>query len=463
MAKSSSSFFCKECGTESSQWVGRCGGCGEWNTLVQAPKGPTGSAKSGKSSATERVVAPQPLASFDTSIGAPKPTGIPELDRVLGGGLVPASTTLLGGEPGVGKSTLLLQVLAAAAARGGKVLVVSAEEAGAQIRARAERLGLRLDGLQVLNSTSVDDACAGIEADRPELVVVDSIQTVHDPASASGAGSVNQVTLCAQRLIGAAHASGAALVLVGHVTKDGGLAGPRVLEHMVDTVLTFEGDQARQLRMLRAVKHRFGPTGELGLFEMGEIGLSGVTDPGSRFIGDRRDGITGSAVAATVDGHRTLIVEIQALVVELSSPEAAPRWATQGVDQRRLSLLTAVLSKRANVTTSRCDVYAATTGGARVAEPGADLALCLAVASSRNDLPLPPDLAAFGEVGLSGDVRTVGRAEARLREAARLGFKRALVPEAEACRVSGMTVVPVATLNDALRAAGLGPKRRAAA
>ena len=468
MARSHSLFFCKECGTESGQWVGKCGGCGEWNTLVEAPPAePTSGGRSGKRSAgalaaSPPAIQPQALDSFDIAAGAAHPTGIAELDRVLGGGLVNGSTTLLGGEPGVGKSTLLLQVVAAVAGRARKVLVVSAEEAGGQIRARAERLGLQLAAIRVLNSTSVDDACAAIETDRPDLVVVDSIQTVHDPASASAPGSVNQVTLSAQRLIASAHASGAALVLVGHVTKDGGLAGPRVLEHMVDTVLTFEGDQARQLRMLRAIKHRFGPTGELGLFEMGADGLSGVTDPGSRFIGDRRDGITGSAVAATVDGHRTLVVEIQALVVELSSPDAAPRWATQGIDQRRLSLLTAVLSKRADVTTGRCDVYAATTGGVRVGEPGADLALCLALASSRLDVPLSPDLAAFGEVGLSGDVRGVGRAETRLREAARLGFKRALVPASEACQVSGMRVVPVATITEALQAVGLAARRNAA-
>ena len=466
MAKPQVSFFCKECGNESGQWVGRCGGCGEWNTLVQAPQpASTPAGKGGQRGGTAAPVPalqPQSLDSFDLKAGTAQPTGIAELDRVLGGGLVAASTTLLGGEPGVGKSTLLLQVLAAVAERGRNVLVVSAEEAGGQIRSRAERLGLRVTEINVLSSTSVDDACAAIETTRPELVVVDSIQTVHDAASASAPGSVNQVTLSAQRLIASAHASGAALVLVGHVTKDGGLAGPRVLEHMVDTVLTFEGDPARQLRMLRAVKHRFGPTGELGLFEMGAAGLMGVTDPGSRFIGDRRDGITGSAVAATVDGHRTLVVEVQALVVELTSPDAAPRWATQGIDQRRLSLLTAVLAKRAGVSTGRCDVYASTTGGARVAEPGADLALCLALASSRSEVPVPADLVAVGEVGLSGDVRPVGRVEARLREAARLGFKKALVAESEACHVSGIKVVPVSTIRDALQASGLITRRAAA-
>lgn len=459
MSKSHGAFFCKECGTESRQWVGRCPGCGEWNTLVEAPAPAPAAAAPGRaargSGAAVPITRPQSLYSFDVVEGAAHPTGIAELDRVLGGGLVKASTTLLGGEPGVGKSTLLLQVMGAVARRGRRVLVVSAEEAGGQIRSRAERLGLRVEELQVLNSTSVDDACSAIEADRPELVVVDSIQTVHDPASASGAGSVNQVTLCAQRLIAAAHASAAALVLVGHVTKDGGLAGPRVLEHMVDTVLTFEGDQARQLRMLRAVKHRFGPTGELGLFEMGAGGLVGVSDPGSRFVGEHREGVTGSAVAATVDGHRTLIVEVQALVVKLNAAEATARWATQGIDQRRVSLLAAVLSKRAGISTSGHDVYAATTGGARVTEPGADLALCLALASSRSEIPVPADLVAFGEVGLSGDVRPVGRGEARLREAARLGFRRALVPRSEACQVKGLVVEPVSDLREAIRAAGL--------
>ena len=462
MARQTTLFFCKECGGESPQWVGRCPACGEWNTLTQAPAGSAGSADSG--APAQRVEA-GPLSSFDSGDGVPRPTGISELDRVLGGGLVAGSATLLGGEPGVGKSTLLLQAMASAARQSRKALLVSAEESGGQIRARADRLGLCVDDLTALNSTSVDDACAAVEKSHPDLVVIDSIQTVHDPASTSAAGSVTQVTSCAQRLIACARAAGTAVVLVGHVTKDGGLAGPRVLEHMVDTVLTFEGDQARQLRMLRAVKHRFGPTGELGLFEMDAQGLVGVTDPGSRFIGERRDGISGSVVAATVDGHRTLIVEVQALVVPVSNADVTPRWATQGVDQRRLSLLTAVLSKRADVKTSGCDVYAATTGGARIAEPGADLALCLALASSRADVPVPADLVAFGEVGLSGDVRSVGRAEARVREAARLGFRRALVPQSEvaACEaIAGIVTVSVRTIAEALGRAGLQPVSAAA-
>ena len=460
MARATSLFFCRDCGGESPQWVGRCPACGEWNTLVAAPT-PTPRSK-GKSAAASRVE-PQRLSDFDAAAGAPRSTGIAELDRVLGGGLVPGSVTLLGGEPGVGKSTLLLQVLASGCVgEGGTALLVSAEESGGQVKTRAERLGLKVDRVSVLDSPSIDDACDTMLNNRPRVVVVDSIQTVRDSEVASAPGSVAQVTACAQRLVEAARASGAATVLVGHVTKDGGLAGPRVLEHMVDTVLTFEGDQARQLRMLRAVKHRFGSTGELGLFEMTEEGLVGVTDPGSRFVGDRRDGITGSAVAATVDGHRTLVVEVQALVVKLEGAEANPRWATQGIDQRRLSLLTAVLSKRAEVRTAGCDVYAATTGGAKVTEPGADLALCLALASSKLDVPVPADLVAFGEVGLSGEVRAVGRSEARLREAARLGFKRALVPAADVQVAHGLVVTPVLTISDALAAAGLQARRRAA-
>ena len=459
MARNSSLFFCSECGGESPQWVGRCAVCGEWNTLVAAPS-ETPASKT--RTATARVE-PQRLTEFDAGAGAPRATGVDELDRVLGGGLVPGSVTLLGGEPGVGKSTLLLQVLASGCAGGqDSALLISAEESGGQVKTRAERLGLKVERVSVLDSPSIDHACDTMLTDRPALVVVDSIQTVRDPALPSAPGSVGQVTACAQRLVEAARTSGAATVLIGHVTKDGALAGPRVLEHMVDTVLTFEGDQARQLRMLRAVKHRFGSTGELGLFEMSEEGLVGVTDPGSRFVGDRRDGITGSAVAGTVDGHRTLVVEIQALVVKLEGAEANPRWATQGIDQRRLSLLTAVLAKRAEVKTSGCDVYAATTGGARVTEPGADLALCLAVASSKLEVPVPADLVAFGEVGLSGEVRAVGRSEARLREAARLGFKRALVPTADVQVAHGLAVTPVLTINDALVAAGLQPRRRAA-
>ncbi len=378
MAKNVSTFFCTDCGNETNRWAGRCPACAAWNTLAAAPEAPAqpGSSRRGTGAEMGPVVAPQSLADFDAAEASPISTGVPELDRVLQGGLVPGSLTLVGGEPGVGKSTLLLQALAGWKGTHPGVLV-SAEESATQVRARAARLGLPVERMSALPSARIDDAVAAAHAGG--LLVVDSIQTVQDPDVASAAGSVAQVTRCAQRLSEAARASGAAVVLVGHITKEGSLAGPRVLEHLVDTVITFDGDPARQLRMLRAVKHRFGPTGELGLFEMTEAGLVGVEEPGARFINEGTRETGGSAVAAAVDGHRTLMVEVQALVVALEGTEASPRWATQGVDSRRLSLLSAVLAKRCGQSLSRSDVFASVVGGARLTDPGADLALCLAL------------------------------------------------------------------------------------
>jgi DNA repair protein RadA/Sms len=373
------------------------------------------------------VLAPVALTDLTAERGTPVPTGVPEFDRVLGGGLLPGSVTLLGGEPGIGKSTLLLQALAAAAGGGKRGLLVSAEESPAQVRGRAERLGALVPGLWLVAETSMPGIRAAIEQTEPDIVVIDSIQTVSDPDLESVPGSVVQVRGCAQQLSALAKADGPIMVLVGHVTKDGALAGPRLLEHLVDTVLSFEGDRHHALRLLRSVKHRFGATGELGLFEMTGAGLEGVTDAGGLFLVDRRPGTPGSVVFPAMEGQRPLLVEVQALVAR--SPLPSPRRSATGFDAGRLSLLLAVLERRAGLVLGRCDVYVSTVGGVRIVDPGADLAVCLAVASAVSGRPVAEDMVVLGEVGLGGEVRQVAHTPRRLAEAARLGFRRALVPE----------------------------------
>ena len=392
----------------------------------------------------------QPLAEVDPIGAMPRPTGLDELDRVLGGGLVPGSVTLLGGEPGVGKSTLLLQALWSVATSGSTVLLISAEESAQQVRLRAERLGSLPAGLLILTGTDLSAATEAIVRLLPALVVVDSIQTVMDPGTNGVPGSMAQVRACADLLVGVAKAHDVPVVLVGHVTKDGSLAGPRVLEHVVDTVLTVEGDRHHALRMVRAVKHRFGPTGELGLFEMEGTGLVAVADPYKLLLGDRRTGIPGSAVLPAVEGQRALLVELQALV----TPSGAhPRRSAQGLDSGRLALLLAVLERRVRVLEPQTDVFTSVVGGVRVTEPAADLALALAVASAARDVPLPPDLVIFGELGLGGEVRQVPHAAQRLGEAARLGFRRAVVPASAPDGPSGLTVHRVRTLAEAVAVA----------
>ncbi len=355
----------------------------------------------------------------------PLPTGIDELDRVLSGGLLPGSATLLGGEPGTGKSTLLLQALASLAASGRRCLLVAAEESAHQVRRRAQRLGADVPGVFVVEATQLPAIVEAVSRSAPDVVVVDSVQAVSDPAVPGGAGSVPQVRECAQSLVALGKASGAALVLVGHVTKDGSLAGPRALEHLVDTVLSFEGDRYLSLRALRAVKHRFGPTGETGLFEMGEQGLKGVADPSALFLEDRREGSAGSTVTVPIEGYRPLVVEVQALVGRASQ---VPRRFVTGLDPGRVGFLVAVLDRRAGVPLGDCDVYVSVTGGARAAEPAADLAICLALASSLVGEPVAPGMVAIGEVGLGGELRRVAGMPKRLAEARRMGFTRALVP-----------------------------------
>ena len=403
-----------------------------------------------------------PLADVVADGSAARPTGVGELDRVLGGGLVPGSVTLLGGEPGIGKSTLLLQLLAAVAGTGVRCLLVSAEESAQQVRLRAERLGAAArasvaptgwSGVWVVSETELSALGAAVDDVGPGLLAVDSIQTVFDADVDSAPGSVVQVRHCAHRLVQLAKSRNLAAVLVGHVTKEGTLAGPRVLEHVVDTVLSFEGDRHHALRLLRAVKHRFGATGELGVFEMGEAGLVGVPDAGALFLADRRPGVPGSAVVPAVEGRRPLLVEVQALVAR--SKLAVPRRSAEGVDAGRLALLAAVLQERAGVSLLERDVYAMAAGGVRVVEPAADLALALAVASARSAVALPADAVACGEVGLGGELRRPGQLERRLSEAARLGFRRAIIPSSAPDPPSGMGAIRAATLAEAVAVLGV--------
>ncbi len=440
-------YRCTDCGSASPQWAGRCGLCGEWNTIVEEVEAaaPRAAHEHRETRPPEHAV---PIGEVDMGACPQRPTGLGELDRVLGGGLVAGSVTLLGGEPGIGKSTLLLQALAALAGRGERCLLVSAEESKQQVRLRAERLGALPSGLWLLSETALPGVLAAVDDVKPDVLVLDSIQTVFDPDLGSAPGSVGQVRECAQRLVALAKERPLATILVGHVTKDGALAGPRVLEHVVDTVLSFEGERHHSLRLLRALKHRFGPTGELGLFEMGEQGLAGVPDAAGLFLGDRRDGVAGSVVVPAMEGQRPLLVELQALVAPTSL--TMPRRSAQGLDAGRLSLLLAVLHRRAAMSTEKADVYASAVGGVRLTEPAADLALGLALASAVTDRPFPADVVAFGEVGLGGEVRQVGHATRRLAEAARLGFKRAVVAASTAEASGALELVRVATLSDAI-------------
>jgi DNA repair protein RadA/Sms len=393
---------------------------------------------------------PVPLVSVDGRGARPLATGIGEVDRVLAGGLVPGSVTLLYGEPGVGKSTLLLQVLASVAETGARALLVSAEESAAQVRARAERLGEIPPDLFVVATADAGDAEAAVGAIEPALVVVDSVQTLSDPGAGSAPGAVSQVRSCAERLARLARARGPAVVLVGHVTKDGDLAGPRMLEHLVDTVLAFEGDRHHTLRLLRAVKHRFGTTGEVGLFEMADRGVRDIADPGPLLLGDRRAEVPGSAVAAIVEGRRSLVVEIQALVC---AGAGGARRTAVGVDARRLATVAAVLESRAGISLAGLELFASVAGGLRANEPAADLPLALALASATTGLALPDDMVSLGEVGLAGEVRQVTGIDRRLAEAGRLGFRRALVPTSAPTGPADLELVRVASVAEAFELA----------
>jgi DNA repair protein RadA/Sms len=452
MAKLRLVYRCTECTGSFPKWAGKCVACGAWNSLVEDVEGPEPQLAS--LAVGMSLVAPgepKPITEIDSAVGQPQPTTIPELDRVLGGGLVPGSVTLLGGEPGIGKSTLLMQLLAAWPK---KTLYVTAEESAQQVRLRAERLDALNDNVWLLAEMSLPNIFNAIQQVSPDLVVIDSIQTIADPDLSSPPGSVVQVRGCAHRLVQEAKHRNLPVIMVGHVTKEGGLAGPRVLEHVVDTVLSFEGERHHALRLLRAAKHRFGPTSELGLFEMTETGMVGVPDASQLFLADRRTGVPGSVVVPTLEGQRPLLVELQALTNPVSGG-APPRRSAQGVDSGRLALLLAVLERRARVSLAGHEVYASVVGGVKLSEPGADLGMCLALVSAVANKPLPADLVVIGEVGLAGEVRQVAQVGRRLTEAARLGFTRAIVPASASAKVAGIRVDTAATINEALSLAGL--------
>lgn len=433
MAKRTTRFVCQNCGSVSTRWAGRCDGCGEWNTIVEELDGGTSGVGAGPRSlsVTGRKGRVFPLVGLTGEAKeAPRVvSGLTELDRVTGGGFVRGSAVLIGGDPGIGKSTLLIQAAARLARAGQPVVYVSGEEAVAQVRLRAERLGLAGSPVQLAAETSVEDILATLQAGpTPALVIIDSIQTLWTETAESAPGTVTQVRASAQALIRYAKASGAAMVLVGHVTKDGQIAGPRVVEHMVDAVLYFEGDGADRFRILRAVKNRFGATDEIGVFEMTGAGLSEVANPSELFLGERDGKSPGAAVFAGMEGSRPLLVEIQALVAP--TPLGTPRRAVVGWDGSRLAMILAVLDAHCGVRLSSHDVYLNVAGGLRIQEPAADLAVAAALVSSLSGVALPRNSVYFGEVSLSGSVRPVARAESRLKEAERLGFTGGLVPSA---------------------------------
>jgi DNA repair protein RadA/Sms len=451
MSRVKTVYRCGECGDSSPKWLGRCGSCGAWNSLVEE----IDEARPA-SLLTAPVSKPVLMADVDLGEWSARATGIGELDRVLGGGFVPGSVTLVGGEPGIGKSTLLLQAVAALARGGARCLVVTAEESTQQVRTRADRLNAVAPDLYLVAETSLAHVLAHVDQLAPDVLVVDSVQTIYDADLGSAPGSVAQVRECAARLVREAKERAMSTILVGHVTKDGALAGPRVLEHVVDTVLSFEGDRHHALRLLRAVKHRFGGTSELGLFEMGDAGLVGVPDASGLFLADRRLGVAGSVVVPTMEGHRPLLVEVQALVTTSQLPQ--PRRSAQGLDNGRLALLLAVLAQRVDMGLGAFDVHASAVGGVRVVEPGADLGVALALASSVTGRPIAGDLVACGEIGLAGELRQVGQTARRLAEAQRLGFGTAIVPVSSPEAPSGMTVLRAATLREAVDLAGCLPR-----
>ncbi|HVV61205.1 MAG TPA: DNA repair protein RadA [Pseudolabrys sp.] len=426
MARRAPSFVCQNCGAAFTRWQGKCEACGEWNTLVEeGAAAPTSGP--GRKPGKGRLFALEPLTG--EAHEAPRlPSGVAELDRVTGGGFVRGSVLLVGGDPGIGKSTLLIQATAALARAGHRAVYISGEEAVAQVRLRAERLGLSGAAVELAAETSVEDIVATLgEGKTPRLVVIDSIQTMWTDTIESAPGTVTQVRGSAQALIRFAKRSGAAVILVGHVTKDGQIAGPRVVEHMVDAVLSFEGEGSHQFRILRAVKNRFGPTDEIGVFEMTGEGLREVANPSELFLSERELGSPGTAVFAGIEGTRPVLVEIQALVAPTTL--GTPRRAVVGWDPSRLSMVLAVLEAHCGVRLSGHDVYLNVAGGLRIQEPAADLAAAAALVSSLANAPLPADAVYFGEVSLSGAVRPVAQSAARLKEAAKLGFARAVVPE----------------------------------
>ncbi|QJU58994.1 DNA repair protein RadA [Sphingomonas sp. AP4-R1] len=447
MAKPNRRYVCQACGSATSRWQGQCVDCGEWNTLVEEVGGGVVTpfaAKHDLRSGGRAIL----LSGLDADVALPPrlSLGMAELDRALGGGLVAGSATLIGGDPGVGKSTLLLQAAAKLAVGGARVAYVSGEEAADQVRLRARRMGLGHAPVQLGSATSVRDILTTLDAGAPPaLLVIDSIQTMHSDLIEGAPGTVGQVRASAQELIRYAKERGTALILVGHVTKDGAIAGPRVLEHMVDTVLAFEGERSHQYRILRAVKNRFGGTDEIGVFAMAEKGLEEVANPSALFLTERSDGVAGATVFPAMEGTRPVLVEIQALVVRLASG-ATPRRAVVGWDSGRLAMILAVLEARCGLSFSTAEVYLNVAGGYRIQDPAADLAVAAALVSALSERPIASDAVAFGEIALSGEVRPVGHAALRLKEAAKLGFQRALAPSATKADDKGMRLSGFTTL-----------------
>ena len=431
-------FVCQNCGAVSSRWAGKCASCEEWNTIVEETGSDAAPPGTGLTSSRGRIIALESLSG--STDPAPRiPTGSTELDRVTGGGIVPGSALLIGGEPGIGKSTLLLQLSAALAQRGQRAVYFSGEEAVAQVRLRAERLGLSDSPVALASETNLANILATLsDGRRPDLVVVDSIQTLWADALEAAPGTVSQVRAATQALIRFAKSQGSALLLVGHVTKEGQIAGPKVVEHMVDTVLYFEGDRGHPFRILRAVKNRFGATDEIGVFEMVGQGLREVANPSELFLGDRDSHTPGSAVFAGMEGTRPILVEIQALVAP--SPLGTPRRAVVGWDANRLSMLLAVLDARCGVSFGQNDVYLNVAGGLKITEPAADLAAAAALLSSISGTALPQNQVFFGEISLSGAVRAAAHMTARLKEAQKLGFRRAVLPQAGELDATALTL-----------------------
>jgi DNA repair protein RadA/Sms len=450
--KATVTFVCTDCGGESLRWAGQCPHCNAWNTLQEFQ---VRKAAKGRSRATGAAGAarPVPLTELASDAAPRHPLAWGELNRVLGGGIVPGSLVLVGGEPGVGKSTLLMHAAQQVAAKGGKVLYASGEESPQQIRLRAERLGAMEAGILLFAENDLDAICEAIRSAAPQLAIVDSIQTVTDAGFEGSAGSVTQVRESAGRLMRLAKEVGVPIFLVGHVTKDGAIAGPRVLEHIVDTVLYLEGDRRQELRVLRAMKNRFGSAEEIGVFAMGEGGLEEVPDPSSALLSQATTRSPGTAIVAALEGTRPLLIEIQSLV-NLKGEGAIVRRIANGVDINRLHMLIAVIEKRAGRKLGNSDVFVNVAGGIRITEPAADLGLALSILSNESNRPLPDGMVVIGELGLAGEVRRVGQLERRLAEAARHGLTRALIPAGvKAVRPSGLEVIEVRTLTDAISVA----------
>ena len=451
MAKAKTIYVCQACGGSTPRWQGQCPACQAWNTLEESLSESTSS--NARFQGLAQAVPRQKLSAIKAEDMPRLPTGVDEFDRVLGGGLVPGGVVLIGGDPGIGKSTLLLQALAEMSAAGVSVLYSSGEESAAQIALRAKRIALAAPQLEVLAEIQLEKLLTTIDATRPQVVVVDSIQTVYSDALTSAPGSVAQVRECAAQLTRYAKSSGVCMLMVGHVTKDGHLAGPRVLEHIVDTVLYFEGDTHSSFRLVRSIKNRFGAVNELGVFAMTEKGLKGVSNPSAIFLSQHAEMVPGACVLVTQEGSRPLLVEIQALVDTAHIPN--PRRLAVGLEQHRLAMLLAVLHRHAGIACFDQDVFLNAVGGVKISEPAADLAVLLAIQSSIRNRALPKELIVFGEVGLAGEIRPCPRGQERLKEAAKLGFTIAIIPKANLpkSKIPGLRVIPVERIDEAISAA----------